>query len=129
MALDPSRLSFRCKGPAACGDCCNGRWGSGPVWLEFEEMEALAAHLGVDLRAFVAQYTRRLRGRFSLVETAALDCVFYAEGRGCTVYEARPGQCRTYPYWPSLLLDAGAWAAEAERCPGIQLTGEPCSSE
>ena len=44
-------------------------------------------------------------------------CVFLGE-KGCTVYEARPEQCRTWPFWPEN-LKREVWAKEiVPFCPG-----------
>jgi Fe-S-cluster containining protein len=53
--------------------------------------------------------------QLSLRERANYDCVFWKDG--CSVYEARPLQCRTYPFWPSLLESRRAW--DAMGCPGM----------
>jgi len=37
----------------------------------------------------------------------------------CTVYEDRPTQCRTYPFWPAHVIGKAEWMAEASRCEGI----------
>lgn len=54
----------------------------------------------------------------SLVERENYDCVFLTQ-QGCMVYEARPVQCATYPFWASILVDRGSWERESENCPGI----------
>jgi uncharacterized protein len=63
----------------------------------------------------------------SLRETAAYDCVFWGEG-GCAVYEDRPVQCSTYPFWDSILDSRVSWRDEGRSCPGIG-AGEPKSRE
>jgi Fe-S-cluster containining protein len=41
-------------------------------------------------------------------------CIFLgADGKQCSIYEARPIQCRTYPFWPRLLSDPKEWSKEA----------------
>ena len=43
-------------------------------------------------------------------------CVFLdQETNYCRIYEARPVQCRTYPFWPSILKSQEAWNAECRR--------------
>ncbi len=37
----------------------------------------------------------------------------------CSVYSARPAQCRSYPFWPSLLHSPESWQQEAGYCEGI----------
>ena len=40
-------------------------------------------------------------------------CIFLSEMGQCSIYEHRPIQCRTYPFWPSLLEDRESWESEA----------------
>lgn len=40
-------------------------------------------------------------------------CVFLDQGGQCSIYAARPVQCKTYPFWPSMLTDSQAWAEES----------------
>ncbi len=35
------------------------------------------------------------------------------------MYEARPIQCSTYPFWSSIVSSESAWESEAIDCPGI----------
>lgn len=115
-------LGFRCEG-AACGACCTGGDGPGNVWVSPGEMARLARYLGLDFDTFTRRYVRRVEGRFSLVERPNHDCVFWRDGDGCTVYEARPDQCRAYPFWSRILASRRRWEAEARRCPGIGAGG------
>ena len=54
----------------------------------------------------------------SLTEQTNYDCVFWADG-GCTVYPARPLQCRSFPFWEDNIASQNAWEAAAADCPGI----------
>lgn len=111
-------VTFTCVG-TSCGDCCSGRWGRGYVWLTIDEMQAIAQHLGLPFDDFTRRYVRRVGDRFSLTERLNLDCVFYTEGKGCGVYEARPQTCRAYPFWPRVMRSNETWQAEGAHCPGI----------
>jgi len=110
-------LNFRCKAPE-CSACCSGERGEGYVWVGVEEMKALAAFKGMEFDAFTRKYVRQVENAYSLVEKANKDCVFLENG-GCSVYAARPSQCRTYPFWPSIVRAPQTWAKEAQQCPGI----------
>ncbi|MEM7356705.1 MAG: YkgJ family cysteine cluster protein [Acidobacteriota bacterium] len=112
-------VRFRCHG-ADCGACCSGKMGPGAVWVNREEMERLAEHTGLPVYEFKSRYIRRLEGRYSLKEKPNYDCVFLEPGRGCSVYDARPGQCRTYPFWDRVMASRVTWQIEAESCPGIE---------
>ena len=105
-------LSFICT---RCGDCCVGA--PGYVWVDREEIESLAKHLGLSLDRFAERYLRKVGRRYSLVEKSSGDCVFF--DKGCTVYSARPGQCRTFPFWRSNLKSERAWDEIGAECPGI----------
>lgn len=117
MASDPwyrDGLRFGCT---RCGNCCTGQ--PGTVRVSDAEIGALARHLGLDDAAFRAIYTRELRGgEISLREKSDRACVFYGEG-GCGVYSLRPRQCRTWPFWRSVVHSEERWNDEALDCPGM----------
>jgi Fe-S-cluster containining protein len=106
-------LRFECT---QCGDCCTGA--PGYVWVTQEEIDALAAQLGMNAEAFEAKYVRRVGVRRSLVEFPNGDCVFLDGQRRCTVYDARPRQCRTWPFWESNLKTPASWKRTCQACPG-----------
>jgi Fe-S-cluster containining protein len=107
-------LKFKCTG---CGDCCTGA--PGYVWVNQAEIDALAERLEMDPAKFEKKYVRQIGVRRSLNEYKNGDCVFFdGESRKCTVYEQRPRQCRTWPFWNSNLKSPEAWAETCESCPG-----------
>lgn len=106
-------LRFECT---RCGQCCTGA--PGFVWVNDEEMQAIADFLGEDRDHAVAYYTRRLERGRSLRERANGDCVFYEAGTGCTIYPVRPRQCRTWPFWESNVKSAATWDETRRICPG-----------
>jgi uncharacterized protein len=107
-------LRFECTG---CGDCCTGA--PGYVWVNQEEISALAQRLGLAADEFERKYVRRVGVRRSLVEFPNGDCVFFDGGsRRCTVYEDRPRQCRTWPFWQSNVRTPETWQETCQACPG-----------
>ena len=107
-------LQFQCS---QCGDCCTGA--PGFVWVNGEEIRALAELKQMELAAFEDQYVRKVGIRKSLVEFPNGSCVFFNDDtRKCTVYDARPRQCRTWPFWDSNLSSPEAWQHTCEVCPG-----------
>ncbi len=106
-------LHFEC---GRCGHCCQGE---GYVWVGKRRIEAIARFLGLDPEAFGRRYLRRVGGRLSLVEKADGDCVFWDREQGCTIYEARPEQCRSFPFWPEHLASPESWRQAARSCGGI----------
>ena len=87
-------LRFACT---RCGNCCTGQ--SGFVWVNDEEVRAIAEFRGEPVEEVLGLFTRREGARRSLKERANGDCVFWDREAGCTVYSVRPRQCRTWPFW------------------------------
>lgn len=107
-------LKFQCS---QCGDCCTGA--PGFVWLNKNEIAALAKRLDLDEETFEKNYVMQVGIRKSLREFPNGDCVLFdGEKRCCTVYEDRPRQCRTWPFWDSNLRSPETWAETCEACPG-----------
>jgi Fe-S-cluster containining protein len=72
-----------------------------------------------DLERFERKFVRNVGARRSLVEYSDGDCIFLdPKTRGCSVYEVRPKQCRTWPFWPSNLESPSKWGQAAKSCPG-----------
>ena len=108
-------LQFECS---RCGHCCTGP--PGVVWTTPAEVVELAAAKGLDVAAFSARYLREVEGRLALVERTNGDCIFWDQAAGCTVYAARPEQCRTWPFWPKHLATPEAWERTQRFCPGAR---------
>lgn len=107
-------LQFKCTG---CGDCCTGD--PGFVWVNKAEVAALATEVGLDVKTFESRYVRSIGVRKSLKEYKNGDCVFFdGQTRKCKVYDARPRQCRTWPFWDSNIRSPKSWAETCEACPG-----------
>ncbi|HZZ28969.1 MAG TPA: YkgJ family cysteine cluster protein [Pirellulales bacterium] len=107
-------LRFQCT---QCGDCCTGT--PGYVWVTEDEIAALAKVVGLAADDFEARYVRRVGSRKSLLEYDNGDCVFFdSQARKCKVYQARPRQCRTWPFWDSNIRSPQAWKETCQVCPG-----------
>ncbi|MGI9428665.1 MAG: YkgJ family cysteine cluster protein [Bythopirellula sp.] len=108
-------LRFKCTG---CGDCCTGA--PGYIWVNQSEIDALAEYLEMTPTAFEEKYVHKVGIRRSLKELPqSYDCVLFdSKTRKCTVYEARPRQCRTWPFWKSNVRSEQTWAETCEVCPG-----------
>jgi uncharacterized protein len=107
-------LRFECQGT---GNCCVSRGGYGYVYVTLEDRRALARKLGLTTSAFTRRHCRRTGGHFHLKDLKG-PCTFL-DGKSCSVYEARPTQCRTWPVWPEN-MNARTWTREvAAFCPGV----------
>jgi Fe-S-cluster containining protein len=107
-------LRFECT---QCGACCSGE--PGYVWVEPEELQAMAMRMSLSTDEFESKFIRRVGSQKSLREYPDGDCILLdPERRICLVYEARPIQCRTWPFWDTTLEDKKAWKETCEVCPG-----------
>lgn len=96
----------------------------------------MAAQLGVSEEAFYATYTRKPRGRQKASSPAVRelkevkagkhgwDCIMLdrssVPGKAlCKLYQARPTQCRTWPFWQEVVESAETWDQAANGCPGM----------
>ena len=110
-------LRFECTG---CGKCCTQRGEYAHVYVNEREVAALAALLGVS--------SAKLRRSYTIVDELGWRQLRFREGRcsfldpttqRCTVYAARPVQCRTFPFWPELVGPDG-WRDELRQlCEGV----------
>ena len=124
-------LRFTCT---QCGNCCTG--GPGYVWISRPEIDRLAQFLKLTPQQTIERYCRKIGDRFSLTETrgaaGAWDCIFLRDEpvhdksgkvvqtkRVCSIYPARPGQCRSWPFWDSNLSSPESWNRAAHRCYGM----------
>lgn len=76
----------------------------------------------MDIRNFIEKYCRWVDYYYgetvlALLEKKNYDCIFWENG--CSVYEARPVQCSTYPFWAWMLKDRATWNERANECPGM----------
>ena len=68
---------------------------------------------------FEYRFVRSVDGDRSLKEYPDGDCILLdPQTRRCSVYQARPIQCRTWPFWDSNLKREQDWKEACEACPG-----------
>lgn len=108
-------VQFQCQGS---GNCCVSRGGYGYVFLTLSDRRRIATALGLSTNTFTRRYCERADGIWKLKDPPGKDCVFLKDKR-CSVYAARPTQCRTWPFWPEV-MNARTWSKEVARfCPGV----------
>ncbi len=111
-AFDPSKCE-------SCGGrCCTGE--SGYIYLSQDEILNIASLLQLEPRSFVEKYLFKKGYKYSIKEVVyenSHDCIFYDRTiNGCSIYEARPTQCRTFPFWDYFQQRVDELKQE---CPGI----------
>ena len=66
---------------------------------------------------FTRKHCGKTDGHFHFREFTGA-CPFL-QGKACGVYEGRPSQCRTWPFWPEN-MNARTWSREIRSfCPGV----------
>ena len=124
-----------------CGDCCRG-FKEGEVYLYKDDILRLAEFLGITdmngLRKFTQKYVKVINDSFFWKDPEAqrgktyrfktLGFAFtgddehchFLKNNECTVHEARPFQCRCFPFWQMMVKSKKNVIAYAKKCPGLQ---------
>ena len=113
-------LRFKCTG---CGKCCTGS--SGFVFLSPRDLIELACHYRISVQEFIDRYTRIVDGQICLLDAPKTDECIFLKDRKCSVYQARPIQCRTFPWWLHSIQSPASWHATAKDCEGIEHPDAP----
>ena len=109
-----SLACFTCE-----GNCCIGE--SGYIWVNPKEIEDIANFLNLDSVDFKKERLRKVRFKYSLKEIKIDEknyiCEFFdLTLKKCLIYEVRPNQCRTFPFWDHFINNTKEVKKE---CPGI----------
>ena len=106
---------FRFQCQKGCVNCCNVE---GYVYITEGDLVRIAAFLKMTPADFEDKYVYRTAHLLRLRKPRNAQCLFLKEG-GCGIHPVNPVQCRTFPYWPEIVENAGEWEKTGERCPGI----------
>jgi len=113
-----------CFDPEACkwceGNCCIGE--SGYIWVSPTEIKSIASFLNIDEEVFKNRFLIKVGYRFSIKEKPYKNgyaCIFFENG--CKIYDVRPSQCRSFPFWDYYKTRIKALKKE---CPGVVLKEE-----
>ena len=124
-------LPFECT---SCGKCCQTQ---GSVWMSPLETRNAAQLLNLSTEAFISEYASHILSAdddhddhdsttTTTTTTAQVKqvwiqlkndptgtaCVFLQDDKKCRIYEARPVQCSTYPFWTNVMESEAAWDEE-----------------
>ena len=108
-------VRFECQGS---GQCCVSRGQYGYVYLTLEDRQNMGRLMKITTSKFTRTYCAKTDGVYHVKDGPTPDCRFLKNNR-CEVYQARPMQCRTWPFWPEVMAPK-SWAKEvAAFCPGV----------
>jgi len=100
------------------GRCCTGE--SGYIYVSKDEIFKIADLLNLSVNDFGVKYLFKNGYKYSIKEQLhgeSYECVFYdRDSNGCKIYEARPSQCITFPFWDYFKTHIDELK---EECPGI----------
>lgn len=109
-------IRFECQGS---GCCCVNHGQFAFVYLTREDRRRLAAFFSLNLRTFTHRFCIRDDDRYRIQDLPDASACRFLVDRTCSVYAARPTQCRTWPFWPELMRKP-TWEKEVARfCPGV----------
>jgi len=125
--FDDEPVRFECT---LCGACCTGP--SGFILFNRQEGERIATRLGISYAEFHSRYTHDTPAGRSFREiqfskpdgSVQHDCIFLdrtsvPDKLVCSLYEDRPTQCRTFPFWPEHMGSPRSWRLLGKSCEGV----------
>ena len=132
-------IEFSCQ---MCGACCRG-FKEGEVYLYKDDIARLAKLLNLTskarLREFAKEYLKVVSDSFFWKEPGAARAKTYRyktlgfkftgddehchflEDNECTIHEARPFQCRCFPFWQMLVSNSKNFVNYSKKCPGLKV--------
>ena len=132
-------IEFSCQ---MCGSCCRG-FEEGEIYIYQDDILRLTQSLNItkksELRKFAKQYLKVINDSFFWKEPGATrgktfrfkslgfkfsgddeHCRFLKDN-GCSVHEARPFQCRCFPFWQMLVSSRKNFINYSKKCPGLKV--------
>jgi Fe-S-cluster containining protein len=110
-------LRFECL--PDCSACCSDHGEYTALYLTAGDVRRLAKYFSITQAEFKKRYTT-IEDDDLLLQMDQPDCPFLNEGL-CEVYDSRPIQCRTFPFWKENLKSRRTWIKLCEFCPGIDI--------
>ena len=109
-------IKFECQGSS---NCCVSRDSYGFVYLSIKDIKKLANYTKLNIADFLKLYCDKTNGFKQLKEKNKNgNCLFLTNAK-CSVYSARPTQCKTWPFW-SENMNAKKWNKDISKfCPGV----------
>ncbi len=107
------------------GRCCIGE--SGYIWITTAEIKRLSEHLDVSIPELHKNHLTKVRHKFSINEMPLGNdeyaCIYFdTDKKQCSIYDVRPNQCRTFPFWNHYKIEKDEIFYD---CPAISLSLDP----
>ena len=109
-------VNFKCQGSS---NCCISRGNYGYVYLSKKDLASIAKYLNISVNNFKKNYCEYSDGYLHLKEIYSNGNCQFLDNKRCSIYPARPTQCRTWPFWKKN-MNTKKWNKEILNfCPGI----------
>ena len=109
-------IKFKCQGS---GNCCVSRGSYGYVYLSKKDLKRLSGFFKISYKLFKKKYCQLTDGFLHLKEANINGNCVFLKNKKCTIYKARPTQCRTWPFW-SENMNQKIWNKDIVNfCPGV----------
>lgn len=117
-------MKFECQ-ESCGGKCCSAGWDGKAafIFLTKNDMRSISKFVKQPVDEFASKgefkftrFTKKKTQQWFLKDSET-TCRFFNKGK-CGIYEVRPIQCRTFPFWPEN-MNARKWKELATFCPGI----------
>lgn len=105
---------FDCR---MCGQCCEGEGG---IILSPFDLQRLHDGLQLEKQAFLDNYAVYRNGKWQIKTGEDGNCIFFREGKGCSVHSIKPNVCRAWPFFRGNMADAESLYLAKDFCPGIR---------
>ena len=109
-------MRFQCQ---KSSNCCVSRGSYGFVYLSKKDILRLSIYTDLSIKDFIKLYCEKTYGFVHFKERRKNSECQFLEKKRCSIYKARPTQCRTWPFW-SENMKTKIWNEEIRSfCPGI----------
>ena len=109
-------IHFECQGSS---NCCVSRGTYGFVYLSKKDLIRVSRFTKLKISDFIKLYCDKTNGFTHLKEKNKNGNCLFLEKKKCSIYKARPTQCRSWPFW-SENMESKVWNNDISKfCPGI----------
>ena len=107
-------ILFDCHG---CAKCCKRK---GMIYFSQEDIRNASQYLEMTVDDFEKMYILRTKDvAYIYVSGNARPCPFLNKANKCRIHDAKPQQCRSYPFWPNIMESKQKLNTERIHCKGI----------
>ena len=109
-------IKFKCQGSS---NCCVSRGTYGYVYLTKNDLLRFSKYFKISTLLFKKKYCQYSDGYMHLKEVNKNGNCIFLKNKKCSIYKARPTQCRTWPFWKEN-MNAKKWNNHIKNfCPGV----------